>query len=225
MMRHVVVRNRDGRGSVYGIDESIVTIRQRAMIDPNVFPAENRHAVTVGLRPPPCVARGVSNVPVPGLLTVVYVDSMDDDVGDVMYGDAWSISNVNTCTSTVYGLERVHDQLLLQLDHHVPLENDPQRLVLYHGVSDGSGPRVHRVVVAGVGYYVDSAVSPANCVFAEADGAIGQALAVFLPIGVAPPAVVYRVATSTRGMGQLPPRRTDIPAEVQCRISLELDEE
>lgn len=173
MMRHVVVGNRDGCRSMYGIDEPVVTIRQRAMVNPNVLPAENRHAVPIRLRPPPRVVRRVSNVPVPGLLTVVYVDPMDDDVGDLMYGDAWSIANVNASTSTVYGLERVHDQLLLQLDHHVPLENDPQRLVLNHRMTEGSWPRVYRVVVARVCDYVDTAVSSSDCILAKAYGAIG----------------------------------------------------
>lgn len=55
----------------------------------------------------------------------MYVDAMDDDVGDIMYGDAWAISNVDTRASTIDCLEGVHDEFFLELDHHISFENDP----------------------------------------------------------------------------------------------------
>lgn len=67
----------------------------------------------------------------------------------------------------------------------------------------GSGS--NRVVVVRVSDDVELAVSTADGVTPEANGTVGEALAVALPIGVAPPAVVDRVAGLAREESQLPP--------------------
>lgn len=148
----------------------------------------------------------------PAGLTVMNVDAVDDDVALVMDSDARPAGDVDASTSAVDGLERVHQQLLLKLDHHVPLEDDPQRLVLDHRVPESSGPEVHRVVVAGVGDHVNPAVLAAHRVLPEPNGAIRQPLPVALPIRIAPPAIVNWVAGATRQVSQVPPRRIDSPA-------------
>lgn len=105
------------------------------MVHPHVAPTEDGHAVTVGYSPPPVVLWGGPHHSIPSLLAIVYVQTMNDNVGHKLDGDAWPTSNVHAGSSTVDGLERVHDQLFLQLDCHVTLEDDPQWLVLNNGMS------------------------------------------------------------------------------------------
>lgn len=97
---------------------------------------------------------------------------MDDDVRDVVDGDAGAVGYVDAGAPAVDGLVRVHHQLLLQLDDHVPLEDDPEGLVLDHSVADGARLRVHGVVVAGVTDHVDPAVLSPDGVLAEPDGTV-----------------------------------------------------
>lgn len=211
MMGHVVVGDGDGSGSMDGIDESISAIREGTMVDPDMPPTEYGNPIAVRYSPRAFVAWRVSYHSIPSLLAVMYVDAMDDDVAHVMYGDAWSSCNVDARTSTVDGFEGVHHQLLIQLNHHVPFEDDPQRLVLYHCVSKRSGPWIHRVIVARIRHHVDPTVSSSGCIFSEPDGAVSEPLPVLLPVGVAPPAIVNGVATSTRQVPQFPPRIIDAP--------------
>lgn len=58
------------------------------------------------------------------------VKTMNDDIGDKLDSDASTISYMDINTTTINGLETVHDQLLFQLYHHIPLEHNPQRLFL-----------------------------------------------------------------------------------------------
>lgn len=55
---------------------------------------------------------------------------MDDDVGDELDGDAGAVGDMDVDTVPVDGLEIVRDEFLLKGDHYVPLEHDPERLVL-----------------------------------------------------------------------------------------------
>jgi len=173
MVGHVVVGDGDGSGSMNGINQPITTIRQRAMIDPNMLRVEDRHSIAVRLRPKPRVLRRVSDVGVPRRLAIVNVNSVNDHVAHVVYGDAAAAGDVHTGASAVDCLERVHQKLLFQRDYHVPLEDYPQGFVLYGGVTEGSGLWIHGVVVAGVCHLVDPTVSSADGVLAEPDGAVG----------------------------------------------------
>ena len=124
------------------------------------------------------------------------VQAMDDDIRNELDRDACAVSNVHIDSTSIYGLEAVHDQLLLQRDDHVALEDDPQRLVLDDSVAQGARPRVDRVVVASVCDHIVAAVAATNGIATEANPAVREALAVPLPVGVAAPAVVDGVASS-----------------------------
>lgn len=52
------------------------------------------------------------------------VESMYDNVGHELYGNAWTPGNVYARTPTVDCFERVHYQFFFQLDGHVTGEND-----------------------------------------------------------------------------------------------------
>lgn len=113
MVGHVIVGDRDGGGSMNGIDQPILTIRQRAMIDPNMLRVKDRDSVAVRFRPKPRVLRRVSDVRVPGGLAIVNVNPMNDHVAYVVYGDAAPTGDVHARASAVDCLERVHQKLLL----------------------------------------------------------------------------------------------------------------
>lgn len=207
MVGEVVVGHCDCSGTHDGVDEAVGAVGERAMVNPDVAGAEDGDGVAVGHGAPPVVAGRAPDHGIAGGPAVMDVQAMDDDVGDVLDGDAGAIGNVHVGATAVDGLEAVHDQLLLERDHHVALEDDPQRLVADDGVPERALLGVHRVVVAGVGDHVDLAVAAADGVAAEADAAVGEPLAILVPVRVAPPAVVDRIAGAARQVAQLPPRR------------------
>lgn len=132
------------------------------MIHPHVASTEDRNSVTVRYSPPPIMARRVPHISIPALLAVMYVQAMDNNVGHVLYSNAWPPGNVHICATAVDRLERIHDQLLLQLDHHAAFENDPQWLVLDHSVPKSAGFGVHRVAVTGVCHHIYFSIPSAN---------------------------------------------------------------
>ncbi len=121
---------------------------------------------------------------------------MNYNISDKLDGDACSISNVDIDPTTINGLEAVHDQLLLQLYHHVPLEHNPQRFVLDDSMAQSAGPGVDRVIVAGVSDDIEAAVTATNCIPTKTNATVCKAFAVFLPIGVTTPAVINGIAGS-----------------------------
>lgn len=50
---------------------------------------------------------------------------MDDDIGHKLDCDASAISYVYIDPTSVNGFKTVHDEFLLQLNHHVPFEHNP----------------------------------------------------------------------------------------------------
>lgn len=224
MVSHVVVWNGDGCGPMDGINEPIFAVGQGAMVHPDVAPAEDRDAIAVRYGPPPVVLWGVAHHSVSAFLAVVYVDAVDDDVGHVLDGDAWSIGDVHACAPAIDGLERVHDQLLLQLYDHVACEYDPQRLLLDDAVTERPRLRVDGVIVAWLRHDVDFAVPPPDGILAEPNRAIGQLLAILLPVRVAPPAVVDRVPGVAREEPEAPSWGVQFPAlGKQCHTLLHKD--
>nr|GLL30801.1 hypothetical protein DY000_00005240 [Ipomoea trifida] len=81
--------------------------------------SENRDPIAVGHRPPAIMRRRAANHGVAGRFAVVNVEAMDDDIRDELDGNAGAVSYVDVGTACVDGLEAVHDQLLLQRDHHM----------------------------------------------------------------------------------------------------------
>uniref|UniRef100_A0A7C9AZG7 Uncharacterized protein n=1 Tax=Opuntia streptacantha TaxID=393608 RepID=A0A7C9AZG7_OPUST len=100
------------------------------MIDPDMARPKDGDTITVRDSPPPIVPWGAPHHSIPPWLTIMYVYSVDDDVCHELYSDAGSTSNVYISSSAIYSLVGIHDQLLFQLDHHVPFEYDPQWLIL-----------------------------------------------------------------------------------------------
>ncbi|KAK3439827.1 hypothetical protein EUGRSUZ_B00170, partial [Eucalyptus grandis] len=53
VVSYVIVGDGNGGGAVDGVDEPVLAVGQGAVDDPDVAPAEDRHAVTVRYRPIP----------------------------------------------------------------------------------------------------------------------------------------------------------------------------
>lgn len=69
-----------------------------------------------------------------------------------------------------------------------------------YGVAESSRARVYRVGIGGICNYVDLTSFPSHGVSAESNAAIGEFLAIGLPVGVAAPTIVDRVSGLT-GIG------------------------
>jgi len=197
VVSHVIVGDGNGGRPVNGVDQPIIAVRQGAVVNPYVASAEDGDAITVGYGPPPVVAWGVPHHSIPPLLTVMDIYPVDYNIGHILYRNAWPTRNVHASASSVDGLEGVHDKLLLQLNHHVPGEYDPERLLLNHRVTERPRLRRHRVIVAGIRHHVDFPVLSSNRVFPKPNCTIRQPLPVLLPVGVTPPTVVYWVTCPT----------------------------
>lgn len=196
----VVVGNSNRGGTHYGVDQAVRAVREWAVVDPDLPGAEDGDAVAVRSPPPPHVRWTGAYVGVPWRRAVVDVDVVDDDVGDVLEGDAAVARDVDVGAAAVHGFEAVEDELVLQVNGHVRGKHDPERFVLDDGVAERAGDGVGRVAVRWVRHHVDLPALPAHGVFAESDAALRQLLAVGRPVGVAAPAVVDWVSGETRGL-------------------------
>ncbi|RDX74976.1 hypothetical protein CR513_45203, partial [Mucuna pruriens] len=132
------------------------------------------------------------------------VQAMDDDIGNKLDCDACPISNVHIHSSCINGLEAVHDQLLLQLNNHVPLEHNPEGSVLDHSMAKSAGFWVHRVIISGVSHHIELAITATNGISTKANATIRKTLPVALPVRVTTPAIINGVASSTREKPQPP---------------------
>ena len=129
---------------------------------------------------------------------MVNVDVVDDDVAHLLDREASVAGDLHVRAASVDGFVASDDELVSESDPHVAGEDDPERLRLDHGVAEGSGGRVRRVVVGGVGDEVKAPAFTAERALSEADGAVGEALAVLRPVWVAAPAVVDWVSGDAR---------------------------
>lgn len=141
---------------------------------------------------------------------MVDMDVVDDDVGDVLEGYAAVSGDVDVGAAAVDGFEAVEDELVFEFDQHVGGEDDPEGFVLDDGVPESAGFRVSCVVVGGVDDDVDLTAFAADGVAAEANAAVGESLAVCLPVWVAPPAIVDGVAGETGESLQVSSRKRNI---------------
>lgn len=100
------------------------------MVHPDVTRPKYRNGVSVRHGSPSVMRRRATNLGISGRYAVVYVNSVDYDVGDVLKSKTCAMRDMNFGASSVDGLEAIHDQLLLQRDHHVVFKYNPKRLHL-----------------------------------------------------------------------------------------------
>lgn len=120
---------------------------------------------------------------------------MDDDVADILQCDASIPRDLHIGTTAIYGLVAVEDELMLELDDHVGLEDDPEGLLLDDSIAKGARGWGDCVVIRGVRYHIETTPFAPNCTLPKANGAVSQPLSVVSPVGVAAPAVVYGVSS------------------------------
>ena len=125
------------------------------------------------------------------------VKTMDDDVGDKLDSDASTVGYMDISTTTINGLETVHNQLLFQLYHHISLEHNPQRLILDNRMAKSSWFGVNNVFISGVSDNVEASITTTNSVASKTDPTIGEAFAVLMPVTVTTPTVIDWVTGST----------------------------
>ena len=105
MLGEVVVGNGDGRGALDDINKPIRPICKVTVVHPNITWPENVDAIPIC--PPPlshmCIA--ASNHRRTRGDEVVNVDSVNDDVGDELQGEARASSNVDVVSSAVNRFE------------------------------------------------------------------------------------------------------------------------
>lgn len=158
------------------IDEPIIGMRQCAVINPHIGRSHNRYGVAIGPQPVSDMGLRIPNPAGFPTGAVVDVQPMDYDVGDFLNSYAWPVRNLNISPPPVNSLEALHHELILELDHHVSLENDPQRFGLDDAVTERSRLWAGRIV-RWVGYHVDCTVRASKCGLAETHRAVGQCLA------------------------------------------------
>lgn len=142
---------------------------------------------------------------IPCGLAIMDVKTMDNDVGHKLDCDASAIGNVYIDPSSINGLKTVHDEFLFQPNHHVPFEHNPERFLLNHSMTKSPWLRVHRIVVARICDDIETTITTTNSIPTKPNAAFGKAFTVTVPIGVATPAVINGIASSTGEESQLPP--------------------
>lgn len=113
VVSEVVVGNSNSSGPHNSIHKPISATRQRVMINPNVTRAKDGDPIAISKSPPPIMRGRAPNHCVTSYLAVVNMQPVDDHVGDELYGDARTISDVDVHAAAVDGLEAVHDEFLL----------------------------------------------------------------------------------------------------------------
>ncbi|KAG2620684.1 hypothetical protein PVAP13_3NG210101 [Panicum virgatum] len=210
MVPQEVVGQGHACGGVRDIDEAVRAGLKGAVVDPHVGGTEDGDAVAV--RQATTGRQRRRRQRRPRRLAVAHGEPVDDDVAHVVQHEAGAavpddhggaaVPDDHGGAAPVHGLVRGHDQLLLGPDGHVTRERDPQGLLLDEAVAEGARRRGRRVFVARVRHHVRLAVLAAAGVTAEPDGAVGEALPVVRPAGVAAPAVVDRVAGAAVVVGK-----------------------
>lgn len=113
MVREIVIRNGNSRRPHYGINQSISTVRQRIMIDPNMARSKNGDPITIRHRSPTIMRLRAPNHGVTSSLTIMNVNPMHDDVRHVLNRDTRSAGDVHVHATTVDRFEAVHDEFLV----------------------------------------------------------------------------------------------------------------
>lgn len=100
------------------------------MIHPDVVRPEDVNGISIGFTPASVVGGRAPHIGRSGGLTVVDVNVVNDDVVHILKRKARSSSDVHIVAAAIERLVTVHDELFLELDVHVAIEHNPERLRL-----------------------------------------------------------------------------------------------
>lgn len=133
------------------------------------------------------------------------VKTVNDHIGHKLDSDATSISNVHIRPTTINGLEAIDNQFLFQLNHHVPLENNPERLILDNSMAQSSRFGVNRVIIPWVSHNIEATITATNGISSKTNPTVCKTLAVLVPVAVTAPAVINGITSTTGEVPQLSP--------------------
>lgn len=193
MFSEMAIGYGDSSRSLNSINQSIHTIRHGNMIDPNVGGSEDGNPIAVASGTKAVMVYRVSDHATIARLNVTNVNTMYDDIVYELQSDACAVGDVDFPTPAVDRLSAGQDQLLGEPNYHGVAEDDPERLLLDDGVAEGSGLRIHEIVIGGIrdGVYLPSFSS--DGVAAEAQRAVGELHPVLGPVFPASPALINGV--------------------------------
>lgn len=205
MVGHVIVWNGNGSRSHDSINKSISTMGEWIVINPYMARAKNWYGITISHCPPPIVSRWAPNHGITSGFTVVNVKTMNDHVGHKLDSDTTSIGNVHICPTTINGLEAINNQFLFQLNHHVPLEDNPERPILDSSMAQSSRFGVNRVIIPWVSDNIEATITTTNGISSKTNATVRKTLAILVPVAVTAPAVINGITSTTGEVPQLSP--------------------
>lgn len=198
MVSEKAVWNGYSSGTHDGVDQSICATWQWTVVNPNCAWSKDGNPISITLGSKPIMCGGAPNICISRRFTVVDMNSMNDNIGHILNCNASSICYMNIGTSTINSLITVHDKLLLELNNHIFLENNPERFGLNNSVPQSARSRIDRVIVIWICNYIKSAILTSNGVFAKSDGTISQSLSVVNPVRITTPTVIDGVPRFAR---------------------------
>lgn len=137
-----------------GINQSVFGVSKRAMIDPDLLGSVDTDGIAISFTSFADVCSVTHDLSMAGDFGVVDVNAMDDDIVDILQGEASSTGDVDFHTAAVNGFVAGEDELLLELDCHASLECDPQRLQPSDRVPESARLRIGNIVIAIRSYSV-----------------------------------------------------------------------
>lgn len=125
------------------------------------------------------------------------MQTMNYNICDKLDCNACSISNVDIDSTAINGLEAIHDKLLLQLDHHVTFEHNPEGLILDDSMAQSAGSGVNGIIIIRISDNIEASITTTNGISAKTNSTVCKTLAVLLPVGITTPAIINGISSST----------------------------
>lgn len=172
MTSKIAIRDGNGGGTHDGINQSIRTMGEITVINPDIPRAKYGNSIAVGFASVPDVCRTRPYVSITGRDTIVNTDVVYNHVTHVLQSYTTAAGYLDECASAVDGFVTVHYKLVFQLDLHIGCENDPERFFLDHCVPECSWSWVNGIVIRRVGDYVDLTTFPSHGVLTESNAAV-----------------------------------------------------
>ncbi|GLJ17509.1 hypothetical protein SUGI_0304530 [Cryptomeria japonica] len=142
------------------------------MIYPNCTSSKDRNSIFVTPGFVPIMSQGAPHICISCRLTVMDMDAMYDDIGQIIYCNARSVFYMNIGASTIDCLVIFNDKLLLELNNHISLENNLARLGLNNSVSQSAMLRIDRVIVIWIRNYIKSPILTSDGIFVESNSTV-----------------------------------------------------
>lgn len=172
MIAEIAIRHSDPGTPTDSVHEPIVSLGEETMIHPNIMTSEDGNGGAICFISVPHMSRAAPNHSRTCGDDVVEMNPVHYDILHKLDFQPSSIREVDVRPAAIDSFVRGQDELVLELDLHVPVKNDPQGLFLQHTVAESALLGVHDIVVAVVCNDVYSAFFPTGSIFTESNSAI-----------------------------------------------------